>query len=369
MTVPAAYLREFSEPVGFMDHAAVSPLPQRVRVALADTMAAMSAPPAPIGPSITGVYEASLATMARFVGASPEQVTVVPSTSAALFATAFGFIGVDGNVVFAAHEFPANQYPWMRAEALGGLAVRRVPVPDGRVTADALRDAVDSDTRVVTVSLVDFRTGFRVDVPAIRELVPDGILVVDAIQGLGAVAASLAPADVLASAGHKWMRAGFGSGVLAVSGRALDRISPALAGWWAVEDAFDFGTPPPHEERADAERFQLGAPAMFGALAFATAVEVIELAGITAIEATILDLVASIEDVLASAGAEVIAPWRTPAERAGIVSFRMPGIDPLDTHRRLLDVGISSTCYGRDVRLAPHASTDPDSVELLAEAL
>jgi len=58
------------------------------------------------------------------------------------------------------------------------------------------------------------------------------------------------------------------------------------------------------------------------------AVEVIELAGIAAIEATVLARAAAVEEAVRRAGAEVLAPWRGPEERAGIVCFRLPGEDP-----------------------------------------
>jgi selenocysteine lyase/cysteine desulfurase len=221
----------------------------------------------------------------------------------------------------------------------------------------------------VAVSLVDFRSGFRADVAAIREAAPDALLVVDAIQGLGALAAPLAPADVLVAAGHKWMRAGWGSGVFAVSDRALDRLVPTLTGWWGVEEPFDFDTPPPHEERTDAERLHGGSPAVLGALAFAAAIEVIEIAGIAAIEEAVLDHASRVEEVLRDAGAAILDPWRSPQERSGIVSFSLPGEDPEATHARLGAAGIACTRYGSIIRLAVHASTDAAGFDLLAEAL
>ena len=65
--------------------------------------------------------------MARLVGAAPDRVPTIPSTSAGIFQVAFGLLGSGGNVVVPAHEFPANVYPWLRAEAAGGPQVRRRP--------------------------------------------------------------------------------------------------------------------------------------------------------------------------------------------------------------------------------------------------
>jgi selenocysteine lyase/cysteine desulfurase len=369
MGLPEPYLREFSEPPGFMDHASISPVSQRVRRAVADSMAGVAAPTGKIGSAVVGAYEKALSSMARFVGTRPERVTVTPSTSAGIFATAFGMLGADGNVVVAAHDFPGVIYPFLRAETVGGPEVRLVDVPGRRLTPDAIAGAIDAHTRAIAISTVDFRTGFRVDVDQVREVAPRAILLVDAIQSLGALRTTLGSADVLVAAGHKWMRAGFGGGVLAVSDRALDLVEPTLTGWWGVEDAFDFDAPLPHEDRPDAERFHMGAPPHFGAEAFAAAVEVIDIAGIDVIETAVRDNAHVAEDVLRVSGALVDTPWRNDAERAGIVSFRMPDEDPAVTHARLLEAGVICTRYGQAVRLAPHATTGARSFELLAEAL
>ncbi len=369
MALPDAYLAEFSEPIGFMDHAAISPLPARVPAAVAQVMARVAAPVGKMSEMVGGIYEASKAAMARLVGAEPEMVTVAPWTSTGMFAFAFGLIGAGGNVVVPSHVFPGLAYPFLRAAAVGGPEVRLVDVADGRVTAAALSDAVDADTRAVAVSLVGFRTGFRVDIGSIRDLAPDALLLVDAVQGLGAVECKLEPADMLVAAGHKWMRAGFGSGVIAVSDRALERLEPTLTGWWGVEGAFDFDVPPPHHVRRDAERFQAGSPAIYGAAAFAAAVEVIEIAGIGAIEAAVLENAAAAESIVRAAGGMVTAPWSSPHERAGIVSFRMPDEEAAATHGRLADAGVACTNYGSVIRLSVHASTGADGLDLLAAAL
>ena len=196
--------------------------------------------------------------------------------SAGIFQVAFGLLGAEGNVVLPAHEFPANVYPWMRAADVGGPEVRLVPCPDGRVTAERLAPAVDAATRAVAVSLVDFVTGFRVDLEELRAAFPGPLLVVDGIQGLGAVAASLAPADVLVAGGQKWMRAGWGSGVMAVGDRALERLAPTLTGWTGVERFLDFTAPPPHPILDAADRFQEGSPPFLGTLQLGAAAEVIE---------------------------------------------------------------------------------------------
>jgi selenocysteine lyase/cysteine desulfurase len=194
-------------------------------------------------------------------------------------------------------------------------------------------------------------------------------LIVDAIQGLGAFEQTLAPADVLVSGGVKWMRAGWGSGVIAASPVALERLEPLLTGWFGVEDFFDFAIPVPHAPRADAERLRIGSPSIYGVVALAAALEVIELAGMSAIEESIADIVVALDEALEAVGAECSTPWRSPAERAGIIRFRMPGADPAQTAQDLAAAGLVVSQRADWIRLSPHATTDLDVVDALAEVL
>lgn len=369
ISLPAAYLAQFSEPPGYLEFASTGPLSQRVRQTVAEAMAAVSAPAGAVWESVESRVEAARAATARLVGVRPDQVTPVPSTSAGLFQAAFGLLGRGGNVVVPSHEFPANLYPWLRVAAAGGPEVRLLDCPDGRVTPEAVAGAVDRDTVAVSVSLVDFVTGFRVDPAALRAACGSALLVIDAIQGLGAVGAQLEPADVLVAGGQKWMRAGWGSGVMAVSDRARDLLAPVLTGWWGVERFLDFAQPPPHPPRDTADRFQVGSPAVFGALQFGAAVEVIDMAGMELVEAAIRERIEALEEAMRRAGAEVLAPWRSPAERAGILCFRLPGEDAADTAARLGAAGLVVSRRSGWVRVAPHASTPPDTAGRLGEAL
>src|SRR5690606_39818616 len=55
------------------------------------------------------------------------------------------------------------------------------------MTPDRVAAALTPETSVVSVSAVDFRTGYRADLAALREVAGDRLLVVDGIQGFGVV--------------------------------------------------------------------------------------------------------------------------------------------------------------------------------------
>jgi selenocysteine lyase/cysteine desulfurase len=159
------------------------------------------------------------------------------------------------------------------------------------------------------VSLVDYMTGFRVDVGTIAEAAGDALVLVDGMQGLGAVETGLGSADVFVAGGQKWLRAGFSAGVMAVSPRALDRLAPTLTGWWSVEACDAFEIPPPHPALATADRFLEGSPNLFGDIAAAAGLDVVDTGGVGAIEAELLERSGAVLDLVRSLDAEVIAPW------------------------------------------------------------
>src|SRR5262249_1366379 len=143
-------------------------------------------------------------------------VYFVPNTTHGIGVVAEGFPWKSGdNVVLAAEEYPANQYPWMNL-AHRGVEVRAVPSRGNRVAIDDLRAAMDSRTRVLSVSSVEFSSGFRNDLDAIGALCHerDIFFFVDAIQSLGVFPLDVqkTPIDALAADGHKWLLGPEGAG-------------------------------------------------------------------------------------------------------------------------------------------------------------
>jgi selenocysteine lyase/cysteine desulfurase len=244
-----------------------------------------------------------------------------------------------------------------------------VDVPDRRVTAGALSDAIDDDTRAIALSAVDYLSGFRPDLGALRELADDALLVIDAAQGLGGVKLDLTGVDVIATTGVKWLRAGFGTGLMAVSARTIEMLHSTLTGWWGVEDSFDWEELPPHRARDDAERFHDGGPSFFGAAAMAAAIDVIESESMAVVDAAVMENARAIEDVVRQADGEVLDPWNEDSERSGILSFRLADEPAAVTMQRLDEAEVTVSLRGGWLRAAPHATTDPAVLDVLAEVL
>lgn len=366
--LPTPYREQFREPAGFMNSAAISPVSKLVERRVADYVVDFCSATGNLSTLLEEGMSRGRRELAGLLDTDVPRVGVTHTTGAAILHVAFGLRG--GNVVVPAAEFPTNLYPWIRAQQAGLIdEVRRVPLPDLRLTPDHLRLFVDASTRAVAVSHVDFATGFRADLAKLREAFPEPLLVVDAIQSLGAFPVDSASSDVVAAGSHKWMRAGFGGAAMMVSDRATDRLAPTLTGWMGVAEPLDFRTPPPHSPAAGAPRFQMSSEPVMGAVALAAACEVIGMAGVELVSRRISAAMDRLEDELERAGCELRRPWKNPEERAGILTFRIPGRDSGQVVETMRERGVVLADRAGWIRVSPPATTTEESIGLLLEGL
>lgn len=183
--------------------------------------------------------------LAAMLGVRDDQIAFVRNTSDGFSTIANGLKWKTGdNVVSFAGEFPANFYPWRRIRDEFGVELRLVDEIDGRVDVDSLVDAIDANTRVVTISAVQFASGYRADLEriAVAAHAVDALFCVDIIQGVGACGFDLPSLGVDAACGasHKWLCAPEGCGYIYLSDKARERVSPTLTGWISVDDPWDF---------------------------------------------------------------------------------------------------------------------------------
>ncbi len=357
MGVPASYLGQFTEPVGYLDFARYGP-PSRAVVAESDRLLRESSVAGPDTVDALMSYEGrAKAAVARLCGTDVGHVALAPNTSTGLFQVALGLVG---RVLVSAGEFPANTYPWVRA---GRAEVSWLPA--GPVTPAVVRAALTSEVTAVSVSAVDFRTGYRADLAALREVVGDRLLVVDGIQGFGVVDEPWSVADVLVVGGQKWLRAGWTTGFLVVSDRALERLEPVLSGWTGVADVGLFNNSL-HPVAAGAARWSITNLSPVAAGALAAALELVELVGVPVLNKRIVEQSDDLTEVVRSVGGTVVSER---VRRAGIVAFTVPDVPAPVVGAALTEAGVTATVRPEHVRLSPHVSTCADTFGLVSDVL
>lgn len=367
MNLPSAFLEQYDEPFGFMNFASIGAMSVTARRRMEEAGEIMSGRHGPLLPAALEMLSAAVGRAAALLGFPPERVVLTANTSAGLFAVAFGLAG--GTVLVPAAEFPGNLYPWSRAEQAGRIRTRFISPQQGRITPGLFAEAMDGGVSALAFSAVDYHTGFRCDLAGIREAAGEALVVVDAVQALGVLDMPWEAADVVAAGGHKWLRAGMGVGIMAVSERALERLQPTLTGWLGVEDPLDTAEPYPHPPASSAARFAMGTPPLTAAAGLSGALEAMEGADVKDIEAAALERSRAVAKQVRRAGGEVLVAPRSAAERSGIVTFRPAGESAADAHRRLADAGFLITERGGCLRVSPHATTHPGAPAALGEAL
>lgn len=357
----------------YMNHAAVSPLPkpcvERMQTYLTElSMRGAARYPGVIADTLAEVRDRG----ARLLGTQPDRVFIVRSTTQGLGIVATGLhLRAGDNVVIADREFPANVRPWLPL-ARRGVEVRRLAQPGGRIDLDELKRRVDDRTAAVSLSFVQFLSGFRLQLEPVAELcrAHDALFVVDGIQGVGAfpIDVEAQGVDFLSADAHKWMVAPEGVGLGYASPRAMERIEPALEGWLSVIRPFDFFDLEQPLKPTPA-RFEEGAYNTAGLHGLAGSLALLEEAGIDNIAKRIIELTDLLAEELQGAGWEVLSPRTSPGEKSGIVLTTRAGADFTALQSRLSQEGIVASIRGGALRLAPHAYNTEDEVRHVVATL
>jgi cysteine desulfurase/selenocysteine lyase len=296
--------------------------------------------------------------LARMTGAgSGDDIALLKNTTEGISLVAWGLDWRAGeNVVLPALEFPSNRLPWL-AQAERGVQAREVDIRGAENAEQALIDAMDERTRLLTVSSVQWSDGFRLDLDRLGQACSErGVLFfVDAIQQLGALPIDVEASniDFLAADAHKWL--------LGPEGIALfycrDCVRPGLRllqqGWHMVDRYWDFQREA-WEPSDTALRFEAGSPNSVGQAALHASAGLFLETGMETIAGRVLantDLL--VRELPRIKGVRVVSRTE-PERRSGIVSFVHDSRPPEELYQALQKEGVGCAVRGRSVRLSPH---------------
>ena len=181
--------------------------------------------------------------VAEMLNVRAEQISFMRNTSDGFASVANGLKWNAGdNIVTFEREFPANFYAWRRIRDKFGVELRLCSEQNGRIDLDEFISLIDANTKLVSISAVQFASGFRADLERISEAAKkhNALFAVDIIQGFGAIPIDLSIVDVACGASHKWLCSPEGCGILYLSDKAREQIEPTLVGWISVETPWDF---------------------------------------------------------------------------------------------------------------------------------
>jgi cysteine desulfurase/selenocysteine lyase len=311
------------------------------------------------------------ASMARLIGAQPNEVAILKNTSEGLSFVAEGLRWREGdNVITTDLEFPSNAAPWKRL-ARRGVECRVLRSREGAFTPDDIEALVDGRTRLVTVSSVAFHNGFAADLEGIGEVCARrGVLFcVDAIQSIGVLPMDVRRAKIsfLAADGHKWMCGPEGCSIFFASTEARDELDVLETGWTNIDRKGRFiecGV----ELLPDARRFEAGSLPTNLIYGLHAAIALLLEVGIESVSGRAVGLASRLAEGLESIGWRVSSPHPI---RSSIVGATPPVVEPtlLWWHRRLEEQGV--ICAPREgmLRFSPHFYNDESEIDRVIELL
>lgn len=233
------------EDATYLNLAGQSPMP---RVSIRAVQAALEAKKFPHQKPDSTFYEVPnriRESLARLIGAKPEEIALTSGASAGVAAVAYGLKWNPGDeVITAKGEFPLQYTAWKPMEEREGLKLKIV-APSGRfITADDLIAAITPKTRVVSVSLVRYDDGSLLDAPRMAAAchAQGALLLLDVSQCCGALPMDVRQlgADFLVCAGYKWLLGPFGTGFFWMKSEHFSTVRPGPFYWMAVAGSDNF---------------------------------------------------------------------------------------------------------------------------------
>jgi selenocysteine lyase/cysteine desulfurase len=326
------------------------------------------------------ILRALHAAAGQLLKTSPDNVAFIRNTSEGMSLIADGYPFEPGDQVISyVHEYPANYYPWKLQERRG---VELVLLPDRDVTGTALEgppvawtmqdleERITPRTRVVTLSHVQFASGFVADLKPLADLCRAHRidLVLDIAQSLGVLAFDPEALGVAAavSSGWKWLMGPLGTGLLFTSPAFRAKLHLVMVGADTMQQGADYldHTWDPHPS---ARMFEYSTVPLALAAALECCIRELPLRyGVEAIRGEIVRL----QDIfLARLDRARFRPvFGQEPPRSSIISLIVPG-EAEAVAKALAKEKVICTARGGYLRVAPHFHNTEAEVERAAEAL
>ena len=232
---------------------------------------------------------------AAALGAGPGQVLVCDTTSVNFYQLCLAAIHARPGrktIITDAANFPTDRYILDGIAKQFGLKLVIIDNEDPaiakheRITSEVLAPYLNDDVAMVTLEVIQYRSGARTDLKSITDQVRAvGALVVwDASHAVGAIELNLDAngVDLCVGCTYKYGNSGPGSPAwLYVSKRVQSELQVPIQGWFAQDAQFEMG--PVFERSQTIRGFQIASPSLMGIRCVQTAFSMIKEAGIDAI--------------------------------------------------------------------------------------
>ena len=231
------------------------------------------------------------------LGAAAGQVLACDTTSVNFYQLAAAAIKARPGrktIIIDAANFPTDRYIMQGLAKQFDLKLVVIENEDPTIaeneliTTEVLAPYLSDDVALVSLQVVQYRSGARQDIKAITDQVRShgALMLWDAAHAVGSVKLNFDKNEVDLAVGCTYKYGNSGPGApawLYVSKRIQQDLQVPIQGWFAQRDQFAMG---PNFERDDSIRgFQIASPSLMGLRCIKSAFEMIEEAGIDQIQA------------------------------------------------------------------------------------
>jgi kynureninase len=300
----------------------------------------------------------------KIIGAGDGEIVMQQNVSICqqIVLSCFDWSKKRNKIVSEGMNFPSNLYNY------GQLSARLVTVPSQNgiiMPLQAMLEAIDEETALVSVSHVLFRSSFIQDLAALTRRAHEvgAKIVADVYQSAGTVPINVRELGVDFAVGGsvKWLLGGPGAGFLYVRRDLWPELEPRMTGWAAHSNPFLFS--PEHDYDPGINRFLNGTPnipAMYSAM---SGYEIIGEIGVAAIREKSMRQTARLIELAEEAGFRVNSP-RDPEQRGGTVVIDVPNGYEITRELGRRDYLVDYR-PGAGIRVAPHFYTKDEELELV----
>ena len=230
------------------------------------------------------------------LGAGPGQVLACDTTSVNFYQLASAAIRARPDrktIIIDAANFPTDRYIMQGLADQLGLKLITIDNEDPTIsdheliTPEILKKYMSDDVALVSLEVVQYRSGARQDIKAINDLVKSygALMLWDAAHAVGSVVMDFDKKGVELAVGCTYKYGNSGPGApawLYVSKQMQNELRVPIQGWFAQRDQFAMG--PTFERDESIRGFQIASPSLMGLRCIKTSFEMIEEAGIAEIE-------------------------------------------------------------------------------------
>lgn len=311
----------------YVNHAAISPFPKRTVEQVNKSLNMRRTGKIESFESDELVMEKTRYLAAKLIGAASEdQIAFISNTTHGLNIIANGFpFRAKDEILLHPQEFPTNVYPWLN-QIGRNVGIRFLPDLDGRLPAEVVEQHITDKTRLISLSAVQFISGYKADLKTITELChKKGIyVIVDGIQAAGVVPIDVQDSgiDAFCTGGHKWLMSPQGTGFMYIRDELKNMLRQTELGWLSVEEPWDFFNWK-QALKTSAQRFECGMPNTPGLYGMCASLDLLLKANPALIYEHVVKLGNRLADKLTEAGFELYTDL-AGEHRSGITTFHLP---------------------------------------------